>query len=560
MKNTGKKIGEILLNLGLITQDQLHSALQLQRERHVVLGKILIEEGYIKEDQIIEVLELQYDIESVRLDKYEINPDVPALISEKMARRHMLIPINIENGELVVAMTDPLNIFAIDDLKLATGYEIKQVIATEKDVSIAIEQYYKKRSAESTMKEFSTNFGQNVEQDSLADIELMAQVSNAPVVKLVDSLLLQAADNKVSDIHIEPDEDSVRVRFRIDGDLMEHMTLNKRSLSAIVTRIKIMGHLDIAENRVPQDGRVEMELNDRRIDLRISIMPTVYGEKIVIRLLDRTNKMLTLKEMGMGAQISQTYHHIIKAPNGIILVTGPTGSGKSTTLYATLMEINDVKKNVITVEDPVEYKLSGINQTQVNDKAGLTFARCLRSILRQDPDIIMIGEIRDAETAQIAVRAAITGHLVLSTLHTNDTASTIARLVNMGVESYLISSSVVGIVAQRLIKRICPNCKTTYEATLDQSNLLEVEKATLYKGVGCNLCNHTGYRGRIAVYEILPITRAIKNVISAGGNAEQIRDEAIKEGLHTLRMSSVELVLDGTTTIEEMIRLTNSIE
>jgi len=559
MATTGKKIGEILLNLHLITEEQLTDALRLQKIRNVVLGQILIEEGYIREDQMIEVLELQYGVESVRLDTYEINPEVPSLISEKMARRHQLIPIQVEDGKLVVAMTDPLNIFALDDLKLATNLEIKAMIATQKDVAIAIEQYYKKRAAESTVKEFSHNFTQEIEESNI-DLELMSQVSNAPVVKLVESIIIQAADNKVSDIHIEPDEDQVRIRYRIDGDLMEHMSLSRKSLSAIITRVKIMGHLDIAESRIPQDGRVEMELSDRRIDLRISIMPTVYGEKVVIRLLDRSNKMLSLSEMGMNKHNLNLFHKLIEAPNGFILVTGPTGSGKTTTLYATLMELNNVKKNVITVEDPVEYKLRGINQTQVNEKAGLTFAKCLRSILRQDPDIIMIGEIRDGETAQIAVRAAITGHLVLSTLHTNDTASTIARLVDMGVEPYLIASSVVGVAAQRLVKKICVNCKTPYEPSDTEKRLLSKDLPQLHKGIGCNLCNHTGYRGRIAIYELLPVTLDVKSVIARGGNSEQIRDVAMKEGLFTLKKSCEELIESGTTTVEEMVRITNSID
>lgn len=558
MKNTGKRIGEILLNLGIISEDQLIHSLKLQKERNTVLGKILIEEGFVREEQIIEVLELQFGIESIQLDKYHIDPNVPGLISEKMARRHEMIPVQISDDHLVVAMTDPLNIFAIDDLKLATGYNIKPLIATQNDVFLAIEQYYKKSSADSTAQEFSHNFGDHeVETNNLDDL---VQLSNAPVVKLVDSIITQGADNKVSDIHIEPDESSVRIRFRIDGDLFEHMVLGRRSLSAIITRIKIMGHLNIAENRLPQDGRVEMEVGNHRIDLRISIMPTVYGEKVVLRLLDQSNKLMTLTEMGMSPNIYHKFHDIIDAPNGIILVTGPTGSGKTTTLYATLMELNNVKKNVITVEDPVEYKLKGINQTQVNEKAGLTFAKCLRSILRQDPDIIMIGEVRDVEAAQIAVRSAITGHLVLSTLHTNDTVSTIARLSDMSIEPYLISSSIRGVVAQRLVKKICTNCKTSYEASAEECKILEKENVTLYKGIGCNLCNHSGYRERTAIYEILPMTRNIKDIVTNGGNTEQIRDEAIASGMQTLKKSCEELVLQGVTTIDEMLRLTSSID
>jgi len=559
MRNSGKRIGEILVNLGIISDEQLSYSLRRQKETNKVLGKILIEEGYILEEQIIEVLELQYGIESVRLDKYDIDPEAPGLISEKMARRHELIPIALEDNLMTVAMTDPLNIFAIDDLKLATGYEIKPLIATHNDVSIAIEQYYKKTSAESTAQEFSHNFGNDTEIDN-GELELLAQVSNAPVVKLVDSIIIQAIDNKVSDVHIEPQEDSLIIRFRVDGELFEHMVLSKRSLSAIVTRVKIMAHLNIAENRLPQDGRVEMEMAEKRVDLRISIMPTVYGEKIVIRILDQSNKMFTLLQMGMSMENYKKYNGIIKAPNGIILVTGPTGSGKTTTLYATLIELNNVKQNVITVEDPVEYKLKGINQTQVNEKAGLTFARCLRSILRQDPDIIMIGEIRDVETAQIAVRSAITGHLVLSTLHTNDTVSTIARLKDMGVEPYLISSSMIGIVAQRLVKKICSNCKTSYQANELECSLLEEQTAVLHKGSGCNLCNHTGYRERTAIYEILPMTKDLKSIVAKGCDADSIREQALKEGMQTLKNSCKELVLKGVTTIEELVRLTSSIE
>ncbi|PKM57801.1 MAG: type II secretion system protein GspE [Firmicutes bacterium HGW-Firmicutes-3] len=558
MKKTGKRIGEILLNLGIISEDQLVRSLKLQKERNTVLGQILIEEGFVREEQIIEVLELQFGIESIQLDKYNIDPTVPGLISEKMARRHEMIPVQIKDNHLVVAMTDPLNIFAIDDLKLATGYDITPLIASQKDMLLAIEQYYKKSSADNTVQEFSHSIGDyEIENNNLDDV---VKLSNAPVVKLIDAIITQGADNKVSDIHIEPDESSVRIRFRIDGDLFEHMTLDKRSLSAIITRIKIMGHLNIAENRLPQDGRVEMEIGNHRIDLRISIMPTVYGEKVVLRLLDQSNKLMSLTEMGMSPDDYNKFHHIIDAPNGIILVTGPTGSGKTTTLYATLMELNDVKKNVITVEDPVEYKLKSINQTQVNDKAGLTFAKCLRSMLRQDPDIIMIGEVRDVETAQIAVRSAITGHLVLSTLHTNDTVSTIARLADMEIEPYLISSSIRGIVAQRLVKKICTNCKVSYEATAEDCIILGKENVTLHKGTGCNLCNHSGYRERTAIYEILLMTRTIKDIITNGGNTEQIRDAAIASGLKTLKDSCEALVLQGVTTIDEMLRLTSSID
>lgn len=554
-----KRLGEILVDSEIITDEQLLEALRLQGERKEVLGKILIDEGYVTEKQIIEVLEVQYQIPRVQLNTYDVNERATALISSKMARRYMLIPINVDNKNLEVAMVDPLNLFAIDDLKLATGLNIKPYLATEKEILLAIEQYYKKRSAEAAVSEFSHKFTGNMDEEQL-DLESISDVNNAPVVKLIDSIILQAAESNVSDIHIEPDDQSVRIRFRVDGDLYEHMQLNKKSHSSLITRIKIMGYMDIAENRVPQDGRVEVEYNGRSIDLRISVMPTIYGEKAVIRLLDRSAKLLTIKELGMTEFKSNRYEHMIHVPNGIILVTGPTGSGKSTTLYATLMEINNIKQNIITVEDPVEYRIKGINQTQVNVKAGLTFANSLRAILRQDPDVIMIGEIRDGETAEIAVRAAITGHLVLSTLHTNDTASSIPRLVNMGVEPYLLSSSIKGIVAQRLVKRICTNCKQPYEASAHELKVIKNQTNTLYRGEGCNLCNHTGYKGRIAVYEIMPITYGIRTLIDENKSADILKKKAMEEGMTTLYSSCLDLVLQGITTVEELVKLSSGTE
>ena len=551
-----RRLGELLIDENKITESQLMEALKLQKVRGHVLGQILVEEGYVTESEIIEVLEIQYGIPRVELKSYEVDPQVPNLINAKMARRHILIPIRLEDNNLSVAMADPLNIFAIDDLKLATGLEIVPLLASEKDILIAIEQYFKKRAAEDTLSEFSDSFTRIGDAD-VVDFEMLSQVNSAPVVKLIDSTILQAAEGKVSDIHIEPEEEQIRIRFRVDGDLIEHMSLKKSSLSAVITRIKIMGGMNIAENRIPQDGRVELDFQGRRIDLRISIMPTVHGEKVVMRLLDRSNKILTVEELGMSPYNVGRFEKITSVPHGIVLVTGPTGSGKSTTLYATLMKLNDVKKNIITVEDPVEYRLNGVNQTQVNSKAGLTFASCLRAILRQDPDVIMLGEIRDSETAEIAVRASITGHVVLSTLHTNDTASSVSRLVDMGIEPYLVASSLVGVVAQRLVKKICSNCKEEYPITVHEAKLLETGQANLTRGKGCNLCNHTGYRGRTAIYEILPVTRAIRDMIDAGENGEAIKDKAIQGGMTTLFKSCLELVLEGVTTADELFRITN---
>ncbi len=561
IKMTGemRRLGEILVDTGVISKEDLFRALKIQQERKELLGKILIDEGIITERQMVEVLEFQYGIPRVQLNTYEIDEDVTHLISAKMARRYVLIPIHLDDHTLSVAMADPLNLFALDDIKLATGHQVKPLLASEKEILIAIEQYYKKKSADDTVNEFSNKFDSLIDEHDI-DFDAISEVNNAPVVKLIDSIIIQAADSKVSDIHIEPDEYNLRVRFRIDGELYEHMQLQKKSQPAIITRIKIMGYMDIGENRVPQDGRVEMDYDDRAIDLRISVMPTIYGEKAVIRLLDRSNKLLTMTELGITEYNLKRYEKVIKVPNGIVLVTGPTGSGKSTTLYATLMEINDPKKNIITVEDPVEYRIRGINQTQVNNKAGLTFANSLRAILRQDPDTIMIGEIRDKETAQIAVRAAITGHLVLSTLHTNDTASSIARLINMGVEPYLIASSVKGLVAQRLVKKICANCKVDYEITEHEAKLIGVGWIKLHKGEGCNLCNHTGYRGRTAIYEVMPITSTIRAMIDSNTSIDVIKEQAIKEGLTTLYQSCLDLVLNGMTTIDELLKLTSGVD
>ncbi|MDF2546500.1 MAG: type secretion system protein GspE [Anaerosolibacter sp.] len=559
MASKVKRLGDLLVDAQLITMEQLQDALKLQKSSNKKLGEVLIEQGFVNENQIIEALEFQLGIPHVSLDKYFIEPDIPKLISERLARRHCLIPIKIEWGKLVVAMSDPLNIFAMDDIKLATGYTVEPVIATQKDVLAAIDQYYQKLTAEKALEEFKENYEDEIIEE--IDEELLAQVNNAPVVKLVNSIISQAVKMRASDIHIEPYEKNVRVRYRIDGELQENISPARSSHSAIVTRIKIMGKMNIAERRIPQDGRVEMNVDGRDIDMRISILPTVYGEKIVIRLLDRSNKALSKEQLGFTPDNLKVFDDILKNPYGILLVTGPTGSGKSTTLYAALKELNDVHKNIITVEDPVEYRLEGVNQSQVNNKAGMTFASGLRSILRQDPDIIMIGEIRDGETAQIAIRAAITGHLVLSTLHTNDTASTVARLVDMGIEPYLISSSVVGIVAQRLVKKICDNCKVSYRPDNGEIQLLQIRPdVLLHKGQGCNVCNHTGYKGRTAIHEVMPMTKAVKQLIDSRQNTESLRAAAVEQGMKTLRQSCRQLVLQGVTTSDELLRMTYNLD
>lgn len=554
-----KALGKLLIESGIISDEQLTLALDQQRTSKKRLGEVLIELDIVTERQILEVLEYQLKIPFVDLNKYEIDEECPLLINEAMARRHQILPVRRENNDLIVAMTDPLNLQALDDVRIFTGMTVKPIMAMQQDVLSSIDRFYSREGAEKAVEDFKKDL--DFTQISDSDSEALSDVSNAPVVRLVNSVIQHAIRSRASDIHIEPFDKHLRIRFRVDGELQEIMKSAKAAHAAIVTRIKIMGKMDIAEKRVPQDGRVEMSLDGKDVDLRISILPTVYGEKIVIRLLGRSDLVMSKEQLGFSETNIVLFDSIIKSTNGIILVTGPTGSGKTTTLYAVLRELNKINKNIITVEDPVEYRLEGINQVQVNTKAGLTFANGLRSILRQDPDIIMIGEIRDGETAQIAVRAAITGHLVLSTMHTNDAASTVSRLVDMGVEPYLVSSSVVGVTAQRLLRRICPECKTSYQSDRAEMDVLRVrEPITLYKGTGCSNCNHTGYRGRIAIHEIMQVTGQIRDLIDKRASMDHIRNVANKQGTTTLRDNSVELVRKGITTVDELLKVTYSIE
>ena len=553
------RLGDELINRGLINDVQLKEALDIQKKENKKIGDILISLGYIQEKQLIQILEDQMDIEYIDLKNLNIPQEISGLIGENIARRHGILPFELVGNTLKLAMIDPLNIIAIKDVKLATNMEIKPYIAISTEILGAINRYYKGAVSSDVYEEMADafDFGDSV----VIDEELLAEINNAPAVKMVNSIIEVAVKMKASDIHIEPYEKELRIRYRVDGELHEGAKPPRIYHSAIVTRIKIMATLNIAERRIPQDGRVEIEVEERIVDLRISILPTIYGEKIVIRILDRSAQMMNKKDLGFSDENLQSFEKIIKNPYGIFLVTGPTGSGKSTTLYAALSELNDVAKNIITVEDPVEYRLMGVNQTQVNVKAGLTFATGLRSILRQDPDIIMIGEIRDSETAQIAVRAAITGHLVLSTVHTNDTSSTVARMVDMGIEPFLLSSSIAGILAQRLVRKICTNCKEEYYANHDESVLIGVSEGTrLYRGKGCNYCNNTGYKGRTAIHEIMPATRKIKEHIDNEDTADKIKKTAIDEGMATLRESAIELVLKGVTTVDELLRLTYSID
>ncbi|MGV8145082.1 MAG: GspE/PulE family protein [Alkaliphilus sp.] len=553
-----KKLGDLLVESNLITKAQLLHIIREQKITNKKFGEIVVDNGILEENDIMQALELQLGIQHVDLANYHIDPTVPRCISEDVAKDNILIPIKKESGRLTVAMEDPMNYNAIEDVRLITGLEIIPVISTKTSISTAIQFHYGKEISQRAIEEFK-EVDLEKQLEELED-EILDRVNEAPLVRLVNSIIKHAVKSLASDIHIEPFENRVRVRFRIDGELEEIINPSKTTHSAMVTRIKIMGKMNIAEKRIPQDGRIEMSIDNVDIDLRISSIPTIYGEKIVLRILNKSATVLSKKELGFTDENLVRFEKIIANPNGIILVTGPTGSGKTTTLYAVLKDLNQINRNVITVENPVEYRLEGINQIQVNIKANLTFASALRSILRQDPDIIMIGEIRDTETAQISVRASITGHLVLSTMHTNDTASTITRLIDMGIESYLLSSSLVGVIAQRLVRKICQECKTKDEISASRKEKLNIpEETVLYKGMGCQTCNHTGYKGRIAIHEVMLMTEPIKELIDRGARITEIKSSSVQDGMITLKQNCIGLVMEGRTTIEEMARIVYSL-
>lgn len=552
-----KRLGDLLVEYGKITQKQLEDVLKLQKLSGKRIGEILIEEGFVVEDDILDVLEIQLGIERVYLDMTNIDKQAVLSIPESLASKYTLIPILIKNDKIKVAMVDPLNIFAIDDVKIASGYEVEPVIATKSEISKYIDRYYSNQFAQQAADELSKEIRSD-KPTKASDENDLNDIKNAPAVRLVDSIIKEAVKAKASDIHIEPFERYIKVRNRIDGDLHESMRPNIDALGAMITRIKILANLNIAEKRIPQDGRIITKVDDVDVDLRVSVLPTVHGEKVVIRLLRRDSFLISRREMGMELDDIQKIDRINKSPYGIILVTGPTGSGKSTTLYSVLTDLNTPNKNIITVEDPVEYMMEGVNQVNVNTKAGMTFAAGLRSILRQDPDIIMIGEIRDGETAEIGVRAAITGHIVLSTMHTNDASSTIMRLVDMGIEPYLVATSLAGVISQRLVRRICPYCKEGYEADNGEKNILGVktgEELTLYKGKGCPVCGNSGYSGRIGVYEIMEITREHRQLIMTNKSSDEIKDLSVRKGMKTLKDSCAEAVIKGITTVDELVRV-----
>lgn len=554
-----KRMGDMLVEERVITDEQLNYALKEQKKRKLKIGETLVDLGFIDELTIVKVLEKQLKVERIQLASIVIDPEILKLVSEQILRKYMVMPFEFHRSNpnvLRVAMADPLDIIAIDDIAIITNLKIEPIVATPKEIATAIDKYYGNAEAKAVAERYTKE--KETQNKGKEDETVYDDVNNSPIVLLVKAIIEQAVRQRASDIHIEPFEHTIRVRYRVDGILSEVMNYEINLLPAVVARIKIIGDMDISEKRKPQDGRITIIVDREEFDIRVSILPTVYGEKIVMRITSKKGLTKAKKELGFSDEEMQKFDLILKHPHGMILVTGPTGSGKSTTLYTALSELNTSEVNIITVEDPVEANIDGINQVQVNPKAEMTFATALRSILRQDPDIIMIGEIRDLETAEIAVRASITGHLVVSTLHTNSAASTITRLVDMGIEPYLIADATVGVIAQRLVRRLCPSCKKIHITEELEYELLGVDKndeLTIYEPCGCHICNGTGYFGRIGLYEIMPISSRIKEIISRNGSANQIRDIALEEGMNTLQMSARKLVLDGITSMDEMKKI-----
>ena len=572
-----QKLGELLLRSQIVTGAQLEAARNEQRKTGGRLSGQLTKLGYVREQDMTNFLSRQFGVPSVHLDEVqEIGEDLLKLIPRDKAVKHSCLPINRVGQTLVVAMSDPTDMFAIDDLKFMTGYNIEVVVAGEQAILGAIDRFYAKKASPNAQNEGADDFdfGGGIDEFDLDDVEfgdeeesvnavdLQNMAEEAPVVRLVNAILVDAIRNNASDIHLEPYEKSMRVRFRIDGVLKEVMRPPLKLRNAIVSRIKIMSNLDIAERRLPQDGRIKLKLgHGREMDFRVSVLPCLFGEKVVMRLLDKSNLQLDMTKLGFEPRALTDFKEAIHRPYGMVLVTGPTGSGKTTTLYSALSELNTVTENISTAEDPVEFNLMGINQVQMHDAIGLNFAAALRSFLRQDPDIIMVGEIRDFETAEIAVKSALTGHMVLSTLHTNDAPSTISRLLNMGIEPFLVTSSVNLILAQRLARKLCPFCRK--QAVVDAETLRnaqvpedKIATAQVYEpGAGCDKCNN-GFKGRIALYEVMAFGEELRNAVLQGWSTAELKAEAIRLGMQTLRMAGINKVLEGTTSLTEVCRVT----
>ena len=562
-----EKIIKVFIDKKLLKKADLEKALNVHREKGGSLSDILVDMGMISRDDLMVALSHELGIPPINLSRYKVDPNVIKLIPKKIAKRYQIVPISKMGNTLVVAMVDPLNVFAFDDIKAITGFNISPIITVDRDIKEAIAQYYEESAyiaiekivddmKESAVMSALEERGMEMQESS----DLIKMTQDAPVVRIANLILAEAVNLKASDVLIEPLENEMRVRFRIDGTLQEAKRPPKALHSAIVSRLKVMSNLDIAERRLPQDGRFKVRLHGREVNFRISVLPSSKGEKVALRILDKSQAMLDLERLGFDKKSLDYIKEGAMKPHGMILVCGPTGCGKTTTLYSVLEYINSPEDNVITVEDPVEYIIDGINQVTSRPSIGLTFASALRSILRQDPDIIMIGEIRDFETVDIAIKAALTGHLVLSTLHTTTAAGSITRLLNMGVEPFLITSSVILIAAQRLVRNICHNCKEPYELDSDMAEKLGIKsggkKVTLYRGKGCDACRNTGYKGRVGLIEVLTLTPKIKTLILESSQEYKIRDQAMLEGMKTLRENGITLALEGVTTIDEIVRVT----
>ena len=589
------RLGEMLVKAKIITEDQLKQALEEQSKSGGRLGYNLAKLNILEDTEIVSFLSKQYGVPSINLSEFEVDHGILKLIPGKTAKKYQLVPISRTGGTLTLAMADPTNVFALDDIKFMTGYNVEPVVASETSIEDAIMKYYESGGFgtgkadidagdynlegldESGFEgELQAGTVMDVDEfDSLvagavddievvedSDDDMLSVEVDAPIVKLVNGILIRAYKMKVSDVHIEPYEKVMRVRYRLDGVCKTMMNLPLKIRNAVISRVKIMSKLDIAERRLPQDGRIKMKLGRRaEVDFRVSVLPTLFGEKIVLRLLDKSNLQLDMTKLGFEEQALADFKEAIHKPYGMALVTGPTGSGKTTTLYSALAELNTDDVNIMTAEDPVEFNLMGINQVQMHDEIGLNFAASLRSFLRQDPDIILVGEIRDYETAEIGIKAALTGHLVLSTLHTNDAPATINRLLNMGVEPFLVASAVIMVVAQRLARRVCEGCKQAVE--IPEKALIDIgfteeeaNQITCYKGEGCTTCGGTGYKGRVALYEVMVVNDEVKEIILQGGTTFEIKEAALQSGMRSLRKSGLQKIKEGMTTIEEILRVT----
>lgn len=564
-----RRLGELLIDAGTIDEEQLNRALEIQKESKDRLGTVLIENNIITEDQLIESLQMQLGIEYVDLTQVKIPIELAASVPKTIAKQYGVVPVQIVRDEIYLAMSDPLNFYAIEEVKKSARKKVVPMVARASSVEYAIQVLYGNEGAAKAIEEMKMESAASQNTDATPQLNNFAanvigddSVSNAPTIRLVNSIIERAVDERASDIHIEPREDDLYVRMRIDGIMREILTVPKDLQNSVISRLKVISGLDISERRIPQDGRFNVHTRGKDIDLRVSTLPTVYGEKIVARLLDKSDGRVTKEKVGLTGRDEEIFDKMMQWHSGVLLLVGPTGSGKTTTMYAMINELNKPEVNLVTLEDPVEYNVDGVNQVQINEKTGMTFAAGLRAILRQDPDIVAVGEIRDGETAEIAMRAAITGRLVLSTIHTNDAVGTIERLYDIGVEPYLTASALRGIISQRLVRRICPQCKQAYEPSMDELEDLRLPKKPgmkFYKGAGCPECFNTGYRGRAAIFEMLPMSSEVRELISERAKRSIIEEKlkSSQTGFVSMRENALRMMLEGVTTAEEVLRVTN---